>query len=189
MNNSFNHKISFLAPNVLHVQLVTHKISRANRRASIPVVSNQRTVTMCITSTILPLTRNIGTALDAPSVPPALVILLGRAFLQNLDGPGATTTMLPLNVVLFQRLVWVAPTPPWWASIFRTTSNRLIWPTAKVATAPHAATPPTSMLRFCVANARTTTATTVLPVAVTFVRQWVKTLVLPLVVVSLVFLV
>jgi len=32
--------------------------------------------------------------------------------LQNLDGPDATTTMLPLNVVLFPVLVWVEKTLP-----------------------------------------------------------------------------
>ena len=69
-------------------------------------------VTMFITSTILPPTQKIGTALGARSVPPALDTSIGAVSLPNLDGQDATTTMLPLNVVLFQRLVWVEPTPP-----------------------------------------------------------------------------
>ena len=143
---------------------------------------------MFSTSTTRPPTPTIGTASNAPTVPPAPETSIGKVFKPNLVGQGATTTTLPLNVAPFQRPVWVAPTPPWWASIFWTTLKRLIWPTATVATAPHDATPPTSMPRSCVANARTTSATTVLPVAVTVAPPWVKTLVLPLVVVSLVFL-
>ena len=143
---------------------------------------------MFSTSTTPPPTPTIGTASNAPLVPPALETSIGTVFKPNLDGQGATTTMLPLNVVLFPALVWVEKTLPWWASIW-TKTKRLISPTATVAIAPHNATPPMSMPHSCVANARTTTATTVLPVAVIFVRRWVQTLVLPLVVVSLVFLV
>ena len=96
------------------------------------------------------------------------VTLLGRMSCPNLDGQDATTTMLPLNVVHFPRRVWVVKTPPWWASTWR---KRLIWPTATMATALQNATPRTSMPRSCVANARTTTATTVFLVVVTVVLR------------------
>ena len=52
-----------------------------------------------------------GNVLNAPSVPPVLVKSIGAVFKLNLDGQGATTTMLPLNVVFFQRLAWVEQTP------------------------------------------------------------------------------
>ena len=62
------------------------------------------------TSTVPLPTKSIGLVLHAPLALRALVILLGQALLPNLGGQDATTTMLPLNVVLFQRLVWVEPT-------------------------------------------------------------------------------
>jgi len=52
----------------------------------------------------------IGNALGAPLVPLALATSIGTVSKPNLDGQDATMTMLPLNVVLFQRLVWVDPT-------------------------------------------------------------------------------
>jgi len=64
------------------------------------------------TSTVPLPTKIIGVVLHAPLELRALVILLGRACWPNLAGRGATTTTLPLNVVLFQRLVWVEKTPP-----------------------------------------------------------------------------
>ena len=64
------------------------------------------------TSTTSPLTQKIGHALDAPLVLPALETSIGTGSKPNLDGQDATITMLPLRVVFFQRLAWVAPTRP-----------------------------------------------------------------------------
>jgi len=64
------------------------------------------------TSMTLRSTKTIGIVCRAPSAPPALVTSIGTGSTPNLGGPGVTTTMLPLNVALFQRLVWVEPTPP-----------------------------------------------------------------------------
>ena len=64
------------------------------------------------TSTVPLPTKLIGLVLHAPWALHALVILLGQAFLPNLVGQGATTTMLALNHVLLPVLVWVEPTPP-----------------------------------------------------------------------------
>ena len=64
------------------------------------------------TSTTSPFTQKIGNALDAPLVLPALETSIGTGSKPNLDGQDATITMLPLRVVFFQRLAWVAPTLP-----------------------------------------------------------------------------
>ena len=120
------------------------------------------------TSMTRPATKTNGHVFHVQLERHALVTLLGRMFCLNLDGQDATTTMLPLNVVLFPRRVWVVKTPLWWASTWR---KRLIWPTATTATALQVATPRTSMPHSCVANARTTTATTVFLVVVTVVLR------------------
>jgi hypothetical protein len=65
---------------------------------------------MFSTSTTRPPSPPIGTASNAPLVPLATETSIGTVFKPNLDGRGATTTMLPLNVVLFPVLVWVEKT-------------------------------------------------------------------------------
>jgi hypothetical protein len=78
---------------------------RVHEHASVQIINNHPTATMFSTSTIPPPTLTVGTASNAPLVPPALETSIGTVSNPNLDGQDATTTTLPLNVVLFQRLV------------------------------------------------------------------------------------
>ena len=113
-------------PSVHPVNTKTHVVNKhANSvqpKVKYPITSKQLVqnrlgpllprVAICNTS-MRPLpTTTIGHALAAPLELRASVTLLGQVSCPNLGGRGATTTNLHLSVVLFQRLVWVAPTPP-----------------------------------------------------------------------------